>query len=230
MDPRSFLATVIGATSAATAGDSANKPVRLATVDPGYTGTDPPRVTFDGETALSSKHYAYLDSYRPTAGDRVVLAPAGTTYVIAGAISGDTSQPIRSTDILNNSVAATGGLVSTAGSVPRLTTTAADIPGAFWTFTTLRSNAVCSVTAVFDVESSNTTSTTIGELVVDGTAQTAQTLYRGTTRATVSQSWCVLLAAAGSHTLKLTGKLLVQADTVQVHPVHTTLTATVFDL
>lgn len=65
---------------------SADRPVRLATVDSAYT-SGWPKVTFDGESALSQKAYPHLDSYVPARGDRVVLVPVGTTYLIIGAVS-----------------------------------------------------------------------------------------------------------------------------------------------
>jgi hypothetical protein len=63
---------------------STDKPLKIGTVDPAF-GSGLPKVTFDGETTMSSKTYAYIGS-RPTAGSRVVLAPVGTGYVILGAI------------------------------------------------------------------------------------------------------------------------------------------------
>jgi hypothetical protein len=61
------------------------RPNRLATVDPGHTSGQP-RVTFDGEDSMSQKAYPYLASYTPAAGDRVLMVPAGTSYVILGKV------------------------------------------------------------------------------------------------------------------------------------------------
>lgn len=84
-NPMDFLAAVTGAAQAAADTSSATRPIRLATVDPAYEGLPTlPRVTFDGETTLSGKRYALLQGYVPAAGDRVALAPVGTTYVILG--------------------------------------------------------------------------------------------------------------------------------------------------
>jgi hypothetical protein len=94
IDERSFLRTVAGYTKQASPGDSAGRPDRLATIDPAYSGAGAPKVTFDGESTLSSKLYAYADSYRPAAGDRVLLVPIGTTYMIVGKVaSGETKTP-----------------------------------------------------------------------------------------------------------------------------------------
>lgn len=87
MDALDFLAAIQGVGQAALPPD-----VKLATVDPSYavgTVTDPnlPKVTFDGETTLSTKQYPIVAGYVPTAGDRVVLVPLGRTYVIVGTVS-----------------------------------------------------------------------------------------------------------------------------------------------
>lgn len=70
---------------------SADRPVRLATIDPTYnpfaTWPGPatlPKVTFEGETVLDDRQYAVLNGYIPMAGDRVLMIPTGTTYSIVG--------------------------------------------------------------------------------------------------------------------------------------------------
>lgn len=83
-NPKDFLSTVTGLANAERNG-SADKPFRLGTIDPAYTGTGNPKIIFDGETEPSGKGYPYA-SYTPQPGDRVVLAPVGNTYVILGAI------------------------------------------------------------------------------------------------------------------------------------------------
>jgi len=44
-------------------------------------------VTFDGETALSGRQYAYMNGYIPCPGDRVLLIPVGNTFIIMGKVS-----------------------------------------------------------------------------------------------------------------------------------------------
>ncbi|WP_149264302.1 hypothetical protein [Actinomadura sp. K4S16] len=91
MDALSFLADVTGYAQAQAEPSSANRPVKLATVDPAYdpasyaTGTLP-RVTFDGEATMSGKLYPVMAPYQPRPADRVVLVPVGNTYLIIGAI------------------------------------------------------------------------------------------------------------------------------------------------
>lgn len=115
MEAYDFLTTLAGVRSS---NGSADRPVRHAVVDPAYvTSSYPgtlPRVTFDGESTLSVKAYASL--YAPKPGDRVVMLPAGNTYVIVGAIgassSGGGSGPVPSAPVnlqLDNGCTTTAG-------------------------------------------------------------------------------------------------------------------------
>ena len=74
---------------------NASQPIKLAVVDPTYTAsTYPgtlPKVTFDGESSLSTKRYPAMSPYLPVASDRVVMLPIGGTYLIAGALDTDAS-------------------------------------------------------------------------------------------------------------------------------------------
>lgn len=56
---------------------------RYGTVDAGYTAGDP-LVLVDGDSVASGP-YLYLRPYIPVASDRVVLTPAGESYVVTGA-------------------------------------------------------------------------------------------------------------------------------------------------
>lgn len=89
MDALSFLASVSGAAASRVPVPAGN---RIATIDPAYDPTSfpgtLPKVTFDGEPALTAKRYPVLTPYRPVPGDRVLMEPAGTTYVITGALRG----------------------------------------------------------------------------------------------------------------------------------------------
>jgi hypothetical protein len=70
---------------------SADKPIKQATIDPAFvpasflTGTLP-KVTFEGESTLSTKFYPVASPYWPHPNDRVWMVPIGTTYLIAGSI------------------------------------------------------------------------------------------------------------------------------------------------
>lgn len=86
LEPMDFLSTLAGVARAGVPDRSA----KIATIDPAYVASSYPgtlpRVTFDGETVLSTRRYASL--YAPTPNDRVVMLPVGTTYVILGKIGG----------------------------------------------------------------------------------------------------------------------------------------------
>lgn len=78
---------------------SASRPIRLATVDAAY---DPfttwpdaapaARVTFEGESTLSTKAYPIANGFVPRAGQRVWLEPIGNSYLVCGSIQGTVSQ------------------------------------------------------------------------------------------------------------------------------------------
>lgn len=241
VDPRSFLATIGGYLARDQAGASANRPVKLATVDPTYTGTGPPRVTFDGETTLSSKVYAFVDSYRPAAGDRVALIPVGTTYLIAGKIDNSaTGRPVRTVNLQSLYIAATGDLNP-------IGTSYQDIPGCSRTFSVSNSTAVALVDGVYWYEatsnSTNPSDTAVGALTVDGTVWVPpeQTLVGESTsvfrpgatpsagaNGTYPQHWRVPLTV-GSHTLKLQAKRSGTIGTWRVRALHSTLKILVLD-
>ena len=93
-DPIAFLDAVAGYAREENRGGSADRPIRLATIDPAYdASTYPatlPKVTFDGESTLSGKRYTVLTpGYLPRASDRVILLPVGNTYVIIGSVDQD---------------------------------------------------------------------------------------------------------------------------------------------
>lgn len=60
---------------------------RFATIDSAYAGIGPARVVFDGEVALTTKAYHFLN-LAPQAGARVFMLPVTNTYVIAGMLDG----------------------------------------------------------------------------------------------------------------------------------------------
>lgn len=88
-EPRAFLETVAGLQRNVST-SSADRPHLIGVIDPAYTSGNP-KVTFEGETTMSGKTYAYISSYYPIPSDRVVLAPLGTNYVIIGSVAGSPS-------------------------------------------------------------------------------------------------------------------------------------------
>lgn len=59
--------------------------VKFGVVDPSYS-SGRPRITFDGETVMSTKQYPYLKHYSPGKNHRVLLLRVSNTYVIIGEI------------------------------------------------------------------------------------------------------------------------------------------------
>jgi hypothetical protein len=87
MDAKTFLDSISGYTASTTGNGSADRPVRLAIVDPTYTGAPAlPQVYFEGESDISGRTFAYTQPVN--ANDRVALVPVGNTYLIIGAIGG----------------------------------------------------------------------------------------------------------------------------------------------
>lgn len=83
-----FLQSIAGYAQAQRTG-SEDRPIRIATVDPAFDIEAGllPKVTFDGESTMSTKRYPYGSGYVPLAGDRVVMLPIGTTYWMVGSVS-----------------------------------------------------------------------------------------------------------------------------------------------
>jgi len=123
-------------------------------------------------------------------------------------------------------VAATGELSTPTA----LTTSFADLPGASVTLVTARPNAIALVswTADFQMNSSgaNTASTLIN---VDGVDQPHNAVWNPgnvtSGRATVSNSFPIVLPSAGSHTFKMRG--IVTAATIRCNNIHTQVTVLV---
>lgn len=51
------------------------------------------KITFDGEDEVSEKQYSYLSHYKPTVGDRVLLASVSGTYIILGKVNYNVAPP-----------------------------------------------------------------------------------------------------------------------------------------
>lgn len=114
--PLNFLDAVAGYVRAGSE-SSADRPIRLATVDPAYSAWDnypdapsPPRVTFDGEGTLSTKAYPYANGLIPWAGMRVYMVPIGNTWLIAGQVGASSAQGFwQSPDGLQSGLELGGG-------------------------------------------------------------------------------------------------------------------------
>lgn len=114
-------------------------------------------------------------------------------------------------------------------------TTFADVTGATVTFTTNRANAVAVVQAMVDMQNSTAWAATgVVGLNVDGTVDPAQInidLNQTNNRPNGAGTWKVSLASAGSHTIKLQGKVSTTtgAQSSVVQATHTQLVVTVYD-
>jgi hypothetical protein len=86
LDPKEFFDAVTEYDKSAR-DDASKGHNRFATVDSAYAGTGPARVTFDGEIALTTKAYHFLN-LAPQAGARVCMLFIANTYVIAGMLDG----------------------------------------------------------------------------------------------------------------------------------------------
>jgi hypothetical protein len=99
MEPIAFLDGLTGYVRSSS-NTSADKPIRIATIDPAYNGFASPypdgipsaRVTFEGESTLSGKSYPVASGYIPMPLARVFLVPIGTTYLIVGAVTAYSGQ------------------------------------------------------------------------------------------------------------------------------------------
>lgn len=87
-NPMTFLQSIAGFTATQGNGGSADRPIKLARIDPSFDQdsfpTVLPRVTFEGESTLSGKFYAVASPYWPQPNDRVWMVPIGSTYMIVG--------------------------------------------------------------------------------------------------------------------------------------------------
>lgn len=126
---RDFLDAVYGYSSTSTSRASSDRPILLGNIDPDYIG-GLVRVKFDGETTMGQKGYTWLSTYTPKAKDRVVLTPAGTSYVITGKV--EVSEPYPTAVTLRLSTGLTRfNTVHAAPSYTRTATGLVSVSGMF---------------------------------------------------------------------------------------------------
>jgi len=108
-----------------------------------------------------------------------------------------------------------------------------DVPGCSVTFTTTSANAVATVVIAVDLDlTAATTTLGSGRLNVDGVGESRYAVFQqgpGTAsdRATGSQTYRITLAAAGTHTLKITA---TAPTGMLVTGVYTSLVATIYEV
>lgn len=210
----SFLRTVAGYTRAQTDG-SADRACRIAVIDPAYSSGNP-KVTFEGESTMSTKGYPFLDSYTPTATDRVVLIPVGTTYLIVGAIDDATNNIAERLDALPKGLIARSRSSSTVTNSSTINTPLKDggvgdvafvaVSGRNYRFT-YKARCRCDTTAVqtmtISIRDGNASSPTSASTELENTAiQIQSTQGVGATGEVVFRTLtCPGDISAGTHTL-----------------------------
>lgn len=65
------------------------------------------KIIFDGEELASEKQYSYLNNYKPSVGDRVLMASVSSTYIVLGKLGYNASP---NTNISPGNVAVSGSL------------------------------------------------------------------------------------------------------------------------
>lgn len=103
-------------------------------------------------------------------------------------------------------------------------TSDSDLAGTTLSFTTLEANTVIRVTAVFDISSTQAGDIFIGSLAVDGGSnQTGEAHYQAVGRSTVTQTWIITIATAGSHNVRLRVRKNNNGGTVTAFATHSSI-------
>lgn len=112
------------------------------------------------------------------------------------------------------------------------TTSATDITGATVTFTTSKDDVEVTAVMLIDITNGGTGwSVASAWLDVDGVDEAALAVAdESAVRGTVGQAYSFTLATAGSHTIKMQGRVEVASGTAIVTATHTGFVATVYDV
>lgn len=114
-----------------------------------------------------------------------------------------------------------------------ITNAQADVTGASVTYVTTRANVKANITAAFDVDITTTgTGLITGQVLVDGAAQTPKVIVNdpgAVDRRQAQVTFSVVLAAAGSHTIKLQAATANAAGVAVAKQDNTRLCVTFFD-
>jgi hypothetical protein len=174
-----------------------------------------------GGGATSIAGVVYLDSYLPTVGDTVWILQSGPDLLIVGRAGG--AGPAVIPQIIEAQCSADYTVPFAEG----------DVTGASIGFNTTVVNARCKFDIVFDFNDvvHGGVQICIGKLAVDGTPQTPAAIVvhqAANDRATVAQTFKIILAAAGAHTVKLRAVKAYNYGTHTAIAQHTRLTGVVF--
>lgn len=225
MEVASFLQSVAGYTHQTQPGESSTAPVKIGTIDAAYSGTGFAKVKFDGESVTSVKPYPFLASYFPVPGDRVVLMPAGTTYVIMGKIDDTVNNLVKRVAALET---LTNGLVKVKSlgqaqqsSSLTLSAAATDCPGcSLASFTPTGANAMAVLWGTFDFNVSTAGAAGavfVGHLEIDGGNVGPLAIGDATrVRRDGCANFAVVPVSAAAHTAKLQARITSGAGTCNV--------------
>ncbi len=238
IEPRTFLDTLTGYVQASRQ-TSADRPVRIAVIDPAYT-SGWPNVTFEGESVMSTKGYVYVESYVPVAADRVLMLPVGNSYMIVGAVDGgvaanNLAKRVAALETMPQRVKDLGQVGASATTA--LTTTNVDITGgSLPSFTTVNPNAVGFFWASFDFSTTaagtGADAVCVGTIAVDGSDAAAPLALSdrvSINRQSAAQTYRIVFATAGSHTVKLRGRVTGSGGTSRALLTQTTLAGMLLD-
>lgn len=201
MEALNFLQAVAGFSQS----DDSTKPKtnRLATIDPAYADssypTALPKVTFEGETTMSTRTYPVISPYWPRRGDRVWMAPMGKGWVIVGSVDDDAPRlSIRSVTLGRSS------------GLRHCNTAAQDIPGTTITLTPQRAGGIWIALWQADFQSITTTPTTaIVQCLADGVVTGMQAIWNQANIAVGARTTAIGIASGSmtSPTANVTLKL-----------------------
>jgi hypothetical protein len=150
-------------------------------------------------------------------------SPNGPVQIAALANAVDTADAAQDSAILVIRGTVRSGAATTSPTV----TAIADVTGCVLTFTTAQANVQCVITGVFDYTNTAAgfTNTFVGSCMVDGVALTPTCNCSQNGRTMLSQTWTAVLAAPGSHTIKLRATT-TSGTTITYAAGNTTITVT----
>ena len=214
-DPAVFLDAMLDYQGNASDADNPRHTL-LATVDPSYSGPPAlPKVTFDGETALTSKTYNYLGQ-APKPGSRVLMQAVGATSLIVGPIGGNEFIP---SGVQTTPIPVLKQYSSVATGAQALTTTLTDVSGSSISFTTTTSAAIVFAIAAIDLrDGADGGGYQIVAIYLDGVEKDESPTFGNASFWPKPVTTWVGTVVAGSHTIKLRTLKQLSGGGISVEP------------